>query len=173
MRGATILLFLHLPTFFCWSETDSAWVLTTDTLPSHTSQSKFNPTLANGQLAVTPYLQPGISVPPTITVNCLYNGDSWNSHRARLPNYSNYLLQLKADGEETVEESYSLDLAKAEFRASFSLSDFLVTHQVVVHRTSGITEGLLTEYRSIRCLNYVKFLGNTDYDFPQELNGIN
>ena len=39
--------------------------------------------------------------------------------------------------------------------------------------SSGITEGLLTEYRSIRCLNYVKFLGNTDYDFPQELNGIN
>ena len=135
MRVGTILLLLHLPTFFCWSETDSAWVLTTDTLPSHTSQSKFNPTLANGQLAVTPYLQPGISVPPSILVNCLYNGDSWNSHRARLPNYSNYLLQLNTDGGEAVAESYSLDLARAEFRASFSLSDFSVTHQVVVHRT--------------------------------------
>ena len=36
-----------------------------------------------------------------------------------------------------------------------------------------ITMGLLTEYRSIRCLNYVKFILNTDNDFPQELNGIN
>ena len=43
----------------------------------------------------------------------------------------------------------------------------------LIHRSKGITEGLLTEYRSIRCLNYVKFFGNTDYDFPQELNGIN
>ena len=46
-------------------------------------------------------------------------------------------------------------------------------HGVVVPRDKVITEGLLTEYRSIRCLNYVKFFGNTDYDFPQELNGIN
>ena len=36
----------------------------------------------------------------------------------------------------------------------------------------GITMGLLTEYRSIRCLNYVKFIDNTDNDFPPELNGI-
>ena len=59
---------------------------------------------------------------------------------------------------------------------AFVLKDFKVKCRKdinFINETKGITEGLLTEYRSIRCLNYVKFFGNTDYDFPQELNGIN
>ena len=137
MRAVTILLFVQSALLLYGLEPESAWLVSTDSLPSHTSQSKFNPTLGNGLLAVTPYLEPGVSVPPSILVNCLYNGDSWTSHRARLPNYSNYLLDLQSsDGKALeMEERYSLDLAKAEFQASFNSTEFWVTHQVLVHRT--------------------------------------
>ena len=62
----------------------SPWLLTSPKLPVDYSNPKFMPTLGNGQLAVTPYLNLNPDVPPSIFVNCLYNGDSWNSHRARL-----------------------------------------------------------------------------------------
>ena len=129
---------LLLITFLCplclSSQPESPWVLRTDSLPSHSSQSKFNPTLANGQLAVTAYLEPGPSVSPSIFVDCLYSGQGWRSHRARLPNYSNYLLRLSQSGGEMREE-YSLDLARGNFQASFSSAQFLVSHEVLVHRT--------------------------------------
>ena len=54
------------------------------------------PSIGNGQLAFVP-------LSDTITVNCLYNGDSWNSHRARAPNYANYDL---ADGEGPISSEY-------------------------------------------------------------------
>ena len=63
------------------TSTDSSWVLTSSTLPP----ARTMPSLGNGQLAFVP-------LSDTITVNCLYNGDTWNSHRARLPNYANYGL---------------------------------------------------------------------------------
>ena len=54
-----------------------------------------------------------------------------------------------------------------EYPPQYGLSSFDENMQYSYSpKLSGITEGLLTEYRSIRCLNYVKFLGNTDYDFP-------
>merc|ERR1711892_168330 len=110
---------------------DSPWLLTTPELPSDYSNPKFMPTLGNGQLSVTPYLGLDPEVPPSITANCLYNGDSWNSHRARIPNYSNYKLMLSNPN---LREEYTLDLQKAEFLANFESDDFQVSHQVLVHR---------------------------------------
>ena len=71
---------------------DSMWVLTSSTLPP----ARTMPSLGNGQLAFVP-------LSDTITVNCLYNGDSWNSHRARVPNYANYDL---VDGEGPISSEY-------------------------------------------------------------------
>ena len=75
------ILTLLLPNTKGISTTDSPWILSSSTLPP----SKTMPSLGNGQLAFVPFSD-------TITVNCLYNGDSWNSHRARVPNYANYVL---------------------------------------------------------------------------------
>ena len=75
-----LLLFLPFTNGFSASA-DSPWVLTSSTLPP----ARTMPSLGNGQLALVPFSD-------TITVNCLYNGHSWNSHRARLPNYANYDL---------------------------------------------------------------------------------
>ena len=133
MRGG-LVIFLLAPPLLC-SEPESPWVLTTDTLPSESSQSKFNPSLANGELAVTAYLRPGPSVSPSIFVSCLYNGQSWRSHRARLPNYSNYLLRLQPQQGGELRPEYSLDLARAQFEARFSSPEFWVSHEVLVHRT--------------------------------------
>ena len=83
IRAAAMLtiLTLLLPNTKGISATDSPWILSSSTLPP----SKTMPSLGNGQLAFVPFSD-------TITVNCLYNGDSWNSHRARVPNYANYVL---------------------------------------------------------------------------------
>lgn len=139
-RGLVITLFLPplllllCPPLLC-SEPESPWVLTTDTLPSDTSQSKFNPSLSNGELAVTAYLRPGPSVSPSIFVNCLYSGQAWRSHRARLPNYSNYLLRLQPQQGGELWPEYRLDLARAKFEASFTSPEFWVSHELLVHRT--------------------------------------
>ena len=88
----TILtLLLLLPTTKGISTTDSPWILSSSTLPS----TRTMPSLGNGQLAFVPFSD-------TITVNCLYNGDSWNSHRARVPNYANYVL----GGEDPISSNY-------------------------------------------------------------------
>ena len=71
---------------------DSSWVLTSSTLPP----ARTMPSIGNGQLAFVP-------LSDTITVNCLYNGDSWNSHRAGVPNYANYDL---VDGEGPISSEY-------------------------------------------------------------------
>merc|ERR1719312_806259 len=108
-----IILFLKITTTVPVLGEESPWLLSTTELPSDFSNPKFMPTLGNGQLAVTPYLGLDPEVPPSITANCLYNGDSWNSHRARIPNYSNYKL------------------INAEFVAKFESEEFLVKHQVL------------------------------------------
>ena len=83
------LLLLLLPN--TKGTTDSPWILSSSTLPP----SRTMPSLGNGQLAFVPFSD-------TITVNCLYNGDSWNSHRARVPNYANYVL----GGEDPISSEY-------------------------------------------------------------------
>ena len=85
------LLLLLLPNTKGISTTDSPWILSSSTLPP----SRTMPSLGNGQLAFVPFSD-------TITVNCLYNGDSWNSHRARVPNYANYVL----GGEDPISSEY-------------------------------------------------------------------
>ena len=95
IRAAAMLtiltLLLLLPNTKGISTTDSPWILSSSTLPP----SRTMPSLGNGQLAFVPFSD-------TITVNCLYNGDSWNSHRARVPNYANYVL----GGEEPISSEY-------------------------------------------------------------------
>ena len=56
---------------------DSPWIVETSELPSMHDQPKFMPTLSNGLLATTVFR-------PTIRQNCLYNGNGWTAHRARL-----------------------------------------------------------------------------------------
>ena len=87
----TILTLLLLPNTKGISARDSPWILSSSTLPP----SRTMPSLGNGQLAFVPFSD-------TITVNCLYNGDSWNSHRARVPNYANYVL----GGEDPISSEY-------------------------------------------------------------------
>ena len=95
IRAAAMLtilpLLLLLPNTKGISTTDSPWILSSSTLPP----SRTMPSLGNGQLAFVPFSD-------TITVNCLYNGDSWNSHRARVPNYANYVL----GGEDPISSEY-------------------------------------------------------------------
>ena len=93
IRAAAMLtiLTLLLPNTKGISTTDSPWILSSSTLPP----SRTMPSLGNGQLAFVPFSD-------TITVNCLYNGDSWNSHRARVPNYANYVL----GGEDPISSEY-------------------------------------------------------------------
>ena len=99
IRAAAMLtilaLLLLLPNTKGISTTDSPWILSSSTLPP----SRTMPSLGNGQLAFVPFSD-------TITVNCLYNGDSWNSHRARVPNYANYVL----GGEEPISSEYKWGL---------------------------------------------------------------
>ena len=147
MLACSLLLFVS--TFPSLSSAQSSpWLLTTTELPSDYSNRKCMPTLGNGKLAVNPYLQLDPEVPPSITANCLYSGDSWNSHRARfsildistvfkrkslfrIPNYSNYKLSLSNSD---MRGDYTLDLKRAQFLANFESDDFLVSHQVLVHR---------------------------------------
>ena len=95
IRAAAMLtiltLLLLLPKTKGISTTDSPWILSSSTLPP----TRTMPSLGNGQLAFVPFSD-------TITVNCLYNGDSWNSHRARVPNYANYVL----GGEDPISSEY-------------------------------------------------------------------
>ena len=95
IRAAAMLtiltLLLLLPNTKGISTTDSPWILSSSTLPP----TRTMPSLGNGQLAFVPFSD-------TITVNCLYNGDSWNSHRARVPNYANYVL----GGEDPISSEY-------------------------------------------------------------------
>jgi len=98
---------------------DSMWVLTSSTLPP----ARTMPSLGNGQLALVP-------LSDTITINCLYNGNSWNSHRARLPNYANYLVA----GESPISSEYRLDLREAIWSATHTFRGGLVELQQMVHR---------------------------------------
>ena len=95
IRAAAMLtiltLLLLLPNTKGISARDSPWILSSSTLPP----TRTMPSLGNGQLAFVPFSD-------TITVNCLYNGDSWNSHRARVPNYANYVL----GGEDPISSEY-------------------------------------------------------------------
>lgn len=111
---------------------DSPWVLTSSSLPW---EPRYMATLANGQLAITPYLQ---SPSTGINVNCLYNGDSWTSHRARLPNYANY--QILAEDANITE--YTLDMRRAEFRTLTVADHWRLEHRVFVHRAREL-EGVI------------------------------
>ena len=107
-------------------QSDSPWILTSSSLPSET---KYFATLGNGQLAMTPFLQHDSS--PSINVNCLYNGDSWTSHRARLPNMANYQPILP---DADYQQEFSLDMRRGEFRASYRSDDWSVDHKVFILR---------------------------------------
>ena len=131
-----ILLIYSLPEFdtrIIRETSESPWILTTSVLPS---QSKFLATLGNGQLALTPYLktqnEDGIS--PSLFVNCFYNGQSWTSHRARIPNYANYLPNFA--GQTPTENSFSLNLERGEFVARNYFEDFEVEHKIIIHRNN-------------------------------------
>ena len=61
----------------------------------------------------------------------IHIGDFCTFFKIRIPNYSNYKLMLSNSN---LRKEYSLDLKKAEFVAKFESEEFLVKHQVLVHR---------------------------------------
>ena len=115
---------------------DSPWLLSSPSLPA-AEDSKYLATLANGQLAVTPGLRTSLATQqfPAIFVNCLYNGRGWNTHRARLPNYSNYVLEFSRPAAAAL---YSLDLYRGKFVASHQLAGLAVRHELLVHRDPAL-----------------------------------
>ena len=141
-----LLLLIQLASGSRANQEDSPWILS---LESNTSglppgfDDKFMATLGNGQLAVTPYLTSDSSMEPSIYMNCLYNGRSWTSHRARIPNYANYLPVFN-ESSENAKTRFSLNLRKAEFEIEYNLTNFMVTHQVLTHRK--FTNVLLNVY---------------------------
>ena len=115
---------------------DSPWLLSSPSLPA-AEDSKYLATLSNGQLAVTPGLRTSLATQqfPAIFVNCLYNGRGWNTHRARLPNYSNYVLEFSRPAAAAL---YSLDLYRGKFVASHQLAGLAVRHELLVHRDPAL-----------------------------------
>ena len=146
-------LFIPLVTSGAYQEDQvrsDPWLLFTDILPSG-PDSKFLATLGNGQLAVTPGARTGGSVRPSIFVNCLYNGATWTSHRARIPNWSNYQLQFHPSTQSMT--GYTLNMYQGIFESLHALYLFDkpftidVRHQVFVHRDarlSGTIVNLIT-----------------------------
>ena len=117
------------------------------------------------------YLACMIGAPELILQRCgsaLVNGQE----RPVDQDYKNaffYAVNELANLGETVLAVCDARLPPRQFPPGFQFNP----HQVNFPITGkGITVELLTEYRSIRCLNYVKFIDNTDNDFPPELNGI-
>lgn len=125
------------------------WLLFTTNLPSG-PDSKFLATLGNGQLAVTPMARTGGSVRPSIFVNCLYNGETWTSHRARIPNWSNYQLQFLSNTRISYKSGYTLNMFQGIFESLYLFDNPFaidVKHQVFVHRDarlSGTIVNLIT-----------------------------
>ena len=124
---------------------DSPWLLSSPSLPAG-EDSRYLATLSNGQLAVSPGLRTSLASQqfPAIFVNCLYNGRGWNTHRARLPNYSNYVLEFSRPAASAL---YSLDLYRGKFVASHQLPGLAVRHELLVHRDpalAGIILNLVT-----------------------------
>ena len=115
---------------------DSPWLLSSPSLPAG-EDSKYLATLSNGQLAVSPGLRTSLATQqfPAIFVNCLYNGRGWNTHRARLPNYSNYVLEFSRPAASAL---YSLDLYRGKFVASHQLAGLAVRHELLVHRDPAL-----------------------------------
>ena len=115
---------------------DSPWLLSSPSLPA-AEDSKYLATLGNGQLAVTPGLRTSLATQqfPAIFVNCLYNGRGWNTHRARLPNYSNYVLEFSRPAAAAL---YSLDLYRGKFVAAHQLAGLAVRHELLVHRDPAL-----------------------------------
>ena len=120
------------------------WLLSTTTLPSG-PDSKLLATLGNGQLAVSPGARTGGEVRPSIFVNCVYNGKSWNSHRARIPNWSNYYLGFSPNLQRIT--GYTLNMYQGIFESLYLFQSVDVKHQVFVHRDarlSGTIVNLIT-----------------------------
>ena len=120
------------------------WLLSTTTLPSG-PDSKFLATLGNGQLGVSPGARTGGAVRPSIFINCVYNGKSWNSHRARIPNWSNYYLGFSPNSQHMT--GYTLNMYQGIFESFYLFQSIDVKHQVFVHRDarlSGTIVNLIT-----------------------------
>ena len=151
MLLSTLPLFVQISKTSEWQVQGQAdpWLLFTDTLPSG-RDSKLLATLGNGQLAVTPGARTDgdSSIRPSIYVNCLYNGATWNSHRARIPNWSNYHLDFSPVTRYST--GYTLNMYQGIFESLYLFDSpyaIDVKHKVFVHRDanlSGTIVNLLT-----------------------------
>ena len=121
----------YLLYFLCSISSVSAsrWVLKTNLVPSVDIEQRHMAYLGNGELSVIPYLLSDLTN-NSINVNCLYNGHLSDSHRARVPNYSNYIPLVKGI---TEPPTYSLDMLNGIFNVKYQTKTLGIDHKVFVH----------------------------------------
>lgn len=83
------------------------------------------PQLGNGHVAFT-------TLSRTVNMNGLYNGFKGESHRARIPNWANIILEYC---ENSIDEcEYEMNIADGIFSVNLETEDVTVRHSLIVHR---------------------------------------